>query len=86
MDRDKVQLLRELGQGSFGMVYEGLVKNIVSGKEETRVAVKTTNSQSSDYDRYMFLQEISIMKYVGNFRSSQQFSDIPNIAEITLKI
>ena len=86
MDRDKVQLLRELGQGSFGMVYEGLVKNIVSGKEETRVAVKTTNSQSSDYDRYMFLQEISIMKYVGNFRSSQKFSDIPNIAEITLKI
>lgn len=62
VDRDKVQLIRELGQGSFGMVYEGIVKNIVSGKEETKVAVKTTNSQSSDYDRYMFLQEISMMK------------------------
>ena len=66
VDRDKVQLIRELGQGSFGMVYEGIVKDLVPGKEETKVAVKTTNSQSSDYDRYNFLQEISIMKYVGN--------------------
>ena len=62
VDRDNVQLLRELGQGSFGMVYEGIVKNLVSGNGEIKVAVKTTNANSSDYDRYNFLQEASIMK------------------------
>ena len=62
VDRDNVELLGELGQGSFGMVYEGVVRNLISGKGEVRVAVKTTNSNSSDYDRYNFLQEASIMK------------------------
>ena len=38
--RDKVNLLRELGQGSFGMVYEGLAKDIIDGKGEVKVAVK----------------------------------------------
>ena len=62
VDRDNVELLRELGQGSFGMVYEGVVKNLIAGKSEVKVAVKTTNANSSDYDRYNFLQEASIMK------------------------
>lgn len=61
VDRENVKLLRELGQGSFGMVYEGLVKNLQPG-EQIRVAVKTTNSNSNDRDRIQFLQEASIMK------------------------
>ena len=40
VDRDKIQLIRELGQGSFGMVHEGIAKDIVSGEPEIRVAVK----------------------------------------------
>ena len=38
-DRDKIKLIRELGQGSFGMVYEGIAKDL-EGKGEIRVAVK----------------------------------------------
>ena len=45
------------------MVYMGVVKNLVSGGGEIKVAVKTTNENSTDHDRYQFLQEASIMKY-----------------------
>ena len=60
VDRENVKLLRELGQGSFGMVYEGIVKNLMP--EPIRVAVKTTTNNSTDRDRIQFLQEASIMK------------------------
>ena len=40
VDRDKIKLIRELGQGSFGMVYEGLAINIFDNEKEIKVAVK----------------------------------------------
>ena len=40
--RDKIQLIRELGQGSFGMVYEGIAKCLKDDKEEIKVAVKVS--------------------------------------------
>lgn len=61
VDRENVQLIKPLGQGSFGMVYEGLVM-LTAGTEKVPVAVKTTNKNSNDHDRYQFLQEASIMK------------------------
>ncbi|NWH39404.1 INSR protein, partial [Chloropsis hardwickii] len=60
--RDKITLLRELGQGSFGMVYEGIAKDIVKGEPETRVAVKTVNESASLRERIEFLNEASVMK------------------------
>lgn len=60
--RKKVQVLRELGNGSFGMVYEGIAKNIVKGKAEVRCAVKTVNEQATDRERIEFLNEASVMK------------------------
>ncbi|XP_061594290.1 insulin receptor b [Cololabis saira] len=60
--RDKIQLLRELGQGSFGMVYEGIAKDIVKGDPDTRVAVKTVNESASLRERIEFLNEASVMK------------------------
>ncbi|XP_024129446.1 insulin receptor a [Oryzias melastigma] len=60
--RDKIHILRELGQGSFGMVYEGLAKDIVKGEAETRVAVKTVNESASLRERIEFLNEASVMK------------------------
>uniref|UniRef100_A0A669ENW9 Tyrosine-protein kinase receptor n=1 Tax=Oreochromis niloticus TaxID=8128 RepID=A0A669ENW9_ORENI len=60
--RDKIALLRELGQGSFGMVYEGVAKDIVKGDPETRVAVKTVNESASLRERIEFLNEASVMK------------------------
>lgn len=60
--REKITLLRELGQGSFGMVYEGIAKDIVKGETETRVAVKTVNESASLRERIEFLNEASVMK------------------------
>lgn len=60
--REKITLLRELGQGSFGMVYEGNARDIVKGEPETRVAVKTVNESASLRERIEFLNEASVMK------------------------
>ncbi|KAI5609833.1 insulin receptor b precursor, partial [Silurus asotus] len=60
--REKITLLRELGQGSFGMVYEGNAKDIVKGESETKVAVKTVNESASLRERIEFLNEASVMK------------------------
>lgn len=60
--REKINILRELGQGSFGMVYEGIAKDIVKGEGETRVAVKTVNESASLRERIEFLNEASVMK------------------------
>ncbi|KAM8877901.1 insulin-like growth factor 1 receptor [Synchiropus picturatus] len=60
--RDKISLLRELGQGSFGMVYEGAAKGVVKDEAETRVAVKTVNESASMRERIEFLNEASVMK------------------------
>nr|XP_023699488.1 insulin receptor-like [Paramormyrops kingsleyae] len=60
--REKITVLRELGQGSFGMVYEGIAKDIVKGESETRVAVKTVNESASLRERIEFLNEASVMK------------------------
>lgn len=62
--RKKIQLLRELGNGSFGMVYEGIAKD-VKGKAEVRCAVKTVNENATDRERIEFLNEASVMKYDG---------------------
>nr|XP_055074554.1 insulin receptor b [Misgurnus anguillicaudatus] len=60
--REMINVLRELGQGSFGMVYEGIAKDIIKGEPETRVAVKTVNESASLRERIEFLNEASVMK------------------------
>ncbi|OXU24559.1 hypothetical protein TSAR_005271 [Trichomalopsis sarcophagae] len=60
--RKKVHLLKELGNGSFGMVYEGIAKDVVKGKPEMRCAVKTVNENATDRERVEFLNEASVMK------------------------
>ncbi|XP_066996033.2 insulin-like peptide receptor [Anabrus simplex] len=60
--RKKVELLRELGQGSFGMVYEGIGRDIVEGHREIRCAIKTVNEHATDRERSEFLNEASVMK------------------------
>ena len=60
--REKITMLKELGQGSFGMVYEGLAKGVVKDEPETRVAIKTVNETASMRERIEFLNEASVMK------------------------
>ena len=41
--REKIKLVRELGNGSFGMVYEGEAEDISPNAPLCRVAVKVTD-------------------------------------------
>jgi len=38
--REKIKILREIGAGTFGMVYEGTADNLIEGQPLIRVAVK----------------------------------------------
>ncbi|KAG8147027.1 hypothetical protein E2320_014100 [Naja naja] len=60
--RERITILRELGQGSFGMVYEGIAKDLEQEGEETQVALKTVNELASLRERIEFLNEASVMK------------------------
>uniref|UniRef100_A0A8C5CYQ8 Tyrosine-protein kinase receptor n=1 Tax=Gadus morhua TaxID=8049 RepID=A0A8C5CYQ8_GADMO len=60
--REKITMNKELGQGSFGMVYEGMAKGVVKDDPETRVAIKTVNETASMRERIEFLNEASVMK------------------------
>ncbi|XP_022901274.1 insulin-like receptor isoform X1 [Onthophagus taurus] len=59
--RKKIELHKELGQGSFGMVYEGIVRDI-KGKATIRCAIKTVNEHATNAERLNFLKEASVMK------------------------
>ncbi|XP_035205023.1 insulin-like growth factor 1 receptor [Stegodyphus dumicola] len=58
--REKIALIQELGQGSFGMVYKGEFKT--DDKGVLKCAVKTVNESASLRERIEFLQEASVMK------------------------
>uniref|UniRef100_A0A0A9YBQ5 Tyrosine-protein kinase receptor n=2 Tax=Lygus hesperus TaxID=30085 RepID=A0A0A9YBQ5_LYGHE len=61
VSRSRVKLLKEIGQGSFGMVYDGIMKS-VDGTQDLPCAIKTVNVQAADRDRIEFLNEASVMK------------------------
>lgn len=62
--REDIELLHEIGRGSFGTVYAGVGKNIrsVCGVVFGECAVKTVSERASIYDRWHFLIEASVMK------------------------
>uniref|UniRef100_A0A6I8PDT4 Tyrosine-protein kinase receptor n=1 Tax=Ornithorhynchus anatinus TaxID=9258 RepID=A0A6I8PDT4_ORNAN len=60
--RERITVLRELGQGSFGMVYEGLMRGLEPGDAPTPVALKAVNELASLRERIDFLNEASVMK------------------------
>lgn len=45
--RRNIELIRELGQGSFGMVYEGVATDI-RGKSRIECAIKTVNEHATN--------------------------------------
>lgn len=66
--RSSIQIIKELGQGSFGMVYEGVIRNCPrAGLTEQPCAIKTVNEHSNDRDRIEFLNEASVMKGFKTF-------------------
>nr|AVT56261.1 insulin receptor 2 [Boisea trivittata] len=57
LPRDKIQIIKELKRGNFGVVCEGLLL-----PEEKRVAVKKVIETAKDRDCLEFLNEASVMK------------------------
>lgn len=57
--REKIRFIRELGEGSFGKVFEG---EYLKEKIMTRCAVKRLNENSIPRDRINFLKEADVMK------------------------
>lgn len=62
--REKIIVGRDLGQGSFGMVYEG---QYLKDKESIKCAVKTVNEHATARERIDFLQEADVMKYFKRY-------------------
>ncbi|KAL1493064.1 hypothetical protein ABEB36_011201 [Hypothenemus hampei] len=62
--RKNVELLRELGQGSFGMVWEGQGSGFKDAPAvgQIKCAVKTVNEHATKRERLEFLNEASVMK------------------------
>lgn len=60
--RSQIELLRELGQGSFGMVYEGVAHDVVPDEPHKPCAIKTVNENATQRERMEFLNEASVMK------------------------
>jgi len=59
--REKVQILRELGMGNFGMVYRGRLN------DDVYVAIKTISNGCSQREKNEFLNEASVMKNFSTF-------------------
>ncbi|XP_022110931.1 insulin-like peptide receptor isoform X2 [Acanthaster planci] len=62
--RNQLDIICELGKGSFGMVYEGRAKKILPDEDVTTVAVKSVQANASIRDRIEFLNEASVMKAI----------------------
>lgn len=56
--RKNIELHKELGQGSFGMVYEGIATDI-KGKSQVRCAIKTVNEHATN--RYIYFPAETIL-------------------------
>lgn len=52
VSRNNIEFIRELGQGSFGMVYEGIAHDI-RGMALVRCAIKTVTEHATN--RYVFI-------------------------------
>merc|ERR1719234_323706 len=62
VDRENLMLVKALGQGAFGEVYQGLFKKSQNGElAETAVAVKTLPELSTNQAEMDFLMEALIM-------------------------
>ncbi|XP_018497647.2 insulin receptor [Galendromus occidentalis] len=67
--RHKVKLLHELGQGSFGMVWQGIVFDLKEPCDPngTHCAVKTVKEGAKFHERQEFLKEASTMKSFDSY-------------------
>ncbi|XP_072383123.1 insulin receptor-like [Diabrotica undecimpunctata] len=58
IERRDVEVMRELGHGTFGTVFQGVIKS----RSNMPCAIKTVNESLSLHDKMKFLNEASVMK------------------------
>ena len=63
--REQITLIKRLGSGAFGEVFEGKIKDIVRGEAETRIAIKSLKEGATQYEVVEFLKEAKLM---NNFK------------------
>lgn len=64
--RERIIKLKDLGSGSFGDVYEGIIEG-ENGEVNKPCAIKTVNENSTENERRNFLQEASVMKKFNTY-------------------
>ncbi|RUS81968.1 hypothetical protein EGW08_010266 [Elysia chlorotica] len=60
--RDNISFIKEVGQGSFGKVYEGVMRDPDTNTRKP-VAIKTVNDKADFFEKLKFLKEATTMKY-----------------------
>ncbi|CAD5111907.1 DgyrCDS1169 [Dimorphilus gyrociliatus] len=60
--RSKLKIIRKLGNGMFGEVWEGQVKEIMGYKSLMKVAVKTVREEADDDAKRNLIKELQYMK------------------------
>nr|Q8MY86.1 RecName: Full=Fibroblast growth factor receptor 1; Short=DjFgfr1; Short=FGFR-1; AltName: Full=DjPTK3; Flags: Precursor [Dugesia japonica]BAB92085.1 DjFGFR1 [Dugesia japonica] len=64
--REKLKITnKKLGEGAFGMVYEGIANDIGNRSNPIKVAVKMMRDDFSDSNVHDFVKEMEIMKHIG---------------------
>lgn len=66
-EKVKIEDMKAIGNGSFGMVHEGVIYDVVKGHPSLRCAVKTVNDKATDRERIEFLNEASVMKAFNTY-------------------
>ncbi|KAJ8029116.1 Myoblast growth factor receptor egl-15 [Holothuria leucospilota] len=66
LDRSHLEIGEELGKGSFGVVYKGLVYGLDGNQRYTSVAVKSLRVGSNEMMKLEFLDEIRLIIEIGN--------------------
>ncbi|XP_029162941.1 proto-oncogene tyrosine-protein kinase ROS-like [Nylanderia fulva] len=62
--REQITLTKLLGRGAFGMVFQGIVKDLEESGSETSVAIKMIEKCVSKKEKKKFLQEAKLMNHV----------------------
>ncbi|OAF66478.1 hypothetical protein A3Q56_05795 [Intoshia linei] len=81
VDIQFVSYHKQLGKGTFGMVYSGMASHLKGyGEQNVKCAVKTVNKGASIQDKILFLKEATLMK---EFNCSHvNFGPMPTLDEI----
>ena len=64
MARENVDIIRKLGEGAFGKVYEGILRDPNNPDQpEVKCAIKTVREEATSNEIVQLFNETNVMKY-----------------------